>query len=72
MKQFENGISYYTKYHADITVAFPENVVCCRYCPFCRAEKELGRYWCRLTNDMLYCPEARGLPESCPLKKEKK
>ena len=41
------------------------------YCPFCRAEKELGRYWCRLTNDMLYCPEMKGLPECCPLKEEK-
>ena len=71
MKQFENGIGYYTKMHADIMVAFPEDCVCCRYCPFCRAEKELGRFWCRLTNDMLYCPEMKGLPEGCPLREEK-
>ena len=70
MKQFESGIGYYTKMRADSMVAFPEDCVCCRYCAFGRAEKELGRYWCRLTNDMLYCPEMKGLPEGCPLKEE--
>ena len=71
MSKFENGVSFYTKAKINKTVAFPENEVCCQYCEFCRAEKEIGRYWCRLTNDMLYNPQARVLPRNCPLEFEK-
>lgn len=70
MKEFENGVRFYTKGYATITVNFPEKEVKCKWCPFCRAERELGRYWCRLTNKMLYDPESYELGRDCPLEFE--
>lgn len=67
MKKFENGVGWYTHAKIGTIINFPEDNICCQYCQFCRAEKELGRYWCRLTNDMIYCPESRVLPDTCPL-----
>ena len=66
-KEFPDGIRYYTMAKATITVAFPENRVLCQYCPHCRAEQALGRYFCRLTGDILYTP-FDGVGENCPLK----
>lgn len=71
-KRFENGIGFYTKATVSKTVFFPENEIKCQYCEFCRAEKDLERYWCRLTNDMIYYPFALGLPDKCPLILENK
>lgn len=67
MKEFESGVRFYTKGRAEITVNFPEKEVKCKWCPFCRAEQTLGRYWCRLTNKMLYNPESYELGQDCPL-----
>ena len=57
MADFKSGVSYYTKGQAIITVAFPENDVCCRWCPFCYEEKGLARSRCKLTNDIIYAAE---------------
>ena len=62
---FESGVRYYTTGSVTLTVAFPEDQICCRYCPWCRAEKEVGRHWCRLTNEMLYNINFRG--DGCPV-----
>lgn len=69
--EFETGVSYYTFGTAHIKISFPETQICCRWCPFCRSEESLKRYWCRLTNEMLYNPYA-GLGEDCPVKFEEK
>ena len=66
MNKFENGVKFYRKGQAAVTVHFPENEVSCNWCPFCRAEDTLKRYWCRLTNDMIYNPYA-GRNSSCPI-----
>ena len=65
--KFEGGIPYFTMGKATIDIAFPLDVISCQYCPFCRSESDLGRFWCRLTNTMLYEPTAFGLPDSCPI-----
>lgn len=65
--KFENGVSYFTKGVAEITVNFPEDFVSCQFCPFCRGESDLKRYWCRLTNNMIYSPFGVGLPDGCPI-----
>ena len=65
-KDFPNGVSYYTSGKAVIPVHFPEDKVCCQYCMFCRTESELNRFWCRLTNEMIYNPAA-GIRDSCPV-----
>lgn len=66
-KQFEGGIPYFTMGRAVIDIAFPKDIVSCQYCPFCRSESDLNRYWCRLTNTMIYEPSLRELPECCPI-----
>lgn len=66
-KKRENGVAWYTTAKTTVTVYFPEGDVCCQWCPWCRSEGDLRRYWCRLTNDMVYLPESGILP-SCPLK----
>lgn len=55
-KEFPQGVRFYTSGTARVRIHFPEQSVRCQYCPFCRSEKELERYWCRLTNEMLYDP----------------
>ena len=68
---FENGVKFYTTGQAVINVPFPENEIRCGYCAFCRPEADLKRFWCRLTNKMIYNPYAGFLPEWCPIKFEK-
>lgn len=65
---FEKGVRYYTKGTVTLRVAFPERQICCRWCPWCRSEKEVGRHWCRLTNEMLYNIDFRG--DNCPVEVE--
>ncbi len=72
MKQeFESGVRYYTTGIAQVKINFPEGEVCCRWCPFCRSEESLKRYWCRLTNEMIYNPYA-GIGGCCPVEFEGK
>lgn len=66
MSRFERGILYYTSGTAHIRVHFPEDRVCCRYCPYCRPEAEMNRYWCRLTNEMIYSID-NGVGANCPI-----
>ena len=66
-KSFEKGVSYYTHGTANIDIYFPENDVRCAWCPFCRSESDLRRFWCRITNHMVYNPDCPGLPEFCPI-----
>lgn len=50
----KNGVDWYTSGVALVEVNFPENDVRCRHCKFCRPEKEAGRFWCRLINEIIY------------------
>ena len=65
--EFKNGVLWFTKGTANIQVNFPEDKVMCQYCPFCRSENDLKRFWCRLTNTMIYNPFIPELPENCPV-----
>lgn len=65
--EFPRGVTYFTEGVLSLKVYFPENKVKCHYCPFCRSEGDLKRFWCRLTNDMIYVPFAPELPEFCPI-----
>jgi len=64
---FPQGVAYFTNGEIRLVVHFPENKVMCRYCPFCRSESDLNRFWCRLTNNMIYNPFIPELPEFCPV-----
>lgn len=64
MSRFDKGVMYYTKGTARVSISFPEDAVMCRYCRFCKVDN-LGRYWCRLTERMLYSIEY--IPDHCPI-----
>lgn len=66
MAEFDRGVTYFTTGTACFKVHFPEDKVLCRYCQFCRSEETLKRFWCRLTNEMIYNPYA-GLGQKCPI-----
>lgn len=61
----KSGVDWYTKGLAVVEVSFPEDDVRCRNCRFCRPEKEAGRFWCRLTNEIIYNIDA--MDGRCPI-----
>lgn len=69
MARFDKGVAWYTSGQAIVPVHFPEDQTICRYCQFCRSEAELNRYWCRLTNRIIYSIN-NSLPEFCPIQFE--
>lgn len=62
MSRFDKGITYYTS--AMIPVAFPEDAVCCRYCPAMRSIDSGSRHMCMATGRILYNIDQRGF--DCP------
>lgn len=68
MKNFSNGVSYYTK--STLEIFFPEDDVCCYRCPLMGVETKSNREYCRSTGEYLPAPrDIRGL--NCHLKFEK-
>ena len=65
MKQFLNGVSYYTK--ATVEVGFPEDDVCCHWCPFLSHDYKLDRERCNKTGEVLVAPK-HSIGFNCPLK----
>lgn len=67
-----NGcVSHYTSGTATIKVNFPNDDICCAWCRFCSSADGLGRYWCRLTEQMIYLPFI-AVGDTCPLEFENK
>lgn len=64
-RMFDKGVMYYTNAAATVHVGFPEDQVCCRWCPFIKHYDSLDRDKCILTEDILYSKETRG--RNCPL-----
>lgn len=62
----KNGVEWFLKATIQTDIFFPEGKLKCQYCPFCRSESDLKRFWCRINNTMIYNPFAEGLPENCP------
>lgn len=67
MKNFTKGVSYYTKGAVDIT--FPEDDICCYYCPIMSSEYKPDRPYCRLTGEYLLAPQHM-VGERCPIRFE--
>lgn len=68
MKQFDNGVRFYGVYTAHLTVSFPEDDICCRWCSHCRSERDLGRARCGLTGEVLFTPEiSNAVGARCPI-----
>lgn len=64
MKQFLNGVSYYTK--ASVVIGFPEDDVCCHWCPFLASDYKLDREVCKKTGEILLAPK-HTIGYNCPL-----
>lgn len=68
MKQFLNGVSYYTK--ATVEIGFPEDDVCCHWCPLMTRDPNL-RDICGKTGEILQAPK-HIIGFECPLRFENK
>lgn len=68
-KRFENGVQWYTRGQVVLDIGFPENWVCCRFCPYVRSTQGGIRHECVLTGDVLYDVDGRG--DGCPIKELK-
>lgn len=62
---FESGVRYYTT--ATVEVSFPENRVCCAFCPLLET---YARKQCRRTGE--YIADERTIGYCCPLNFEDK
>lgn len=68
MKQFNGGVSYYTK--ATVEIGFPEDDVICHWCPLMTRDPNL-RDVCGKTGEILLAPE-HTIGFQCPLNFENK
>lgn len=69
MKEFHNGVSYYTK--ATVEIGFPENDLCCYWCPLMQSQYGTRREVCSKTGEILLAPK-HSIGFDCPLKFEVK
>lgn len=65
MKNFPNGVSYYTI--ATVDIGFPEDDIACVWCPLLGVELKSDRHYCRKTGEYLVAPKA-DIGYNCPLK----
>lgn len=65
LAKFDKGVLNYSIATAEITVAFPEDDICCRWCPFVKHYESIDRDRCIITNDILYSRQIIGY--NCPL-----
>lgn len=63
MKEFRNGVSYYTK--ATVQIGFPEDDVCCHWCSLMSRDPNL-RDVCGKTGEILLAPK-HTIGVNCPL-----
>lgn len=67
MKNFDRGVSYYTK--ATVEIGFPEDDVCCHWCPMLAPDYRLDREYCKRTGELLLAPKHQ-IGFYCPLRFE--
>ena len=70
MREFRNGVSYYTK--STVEISFPEDDVCCYRCPLMGFDyNRTDREYCKKTGEFLPSPKHM-VGFNCPLKFESK
>lgn len=65
MKDFSRGVSYYTFGRVDI--GFPEDDICCHWCPLLGMEARLERPYCKKTGEILVNPKF-SVGTNCPIR----
>lgn len=68
MKTFSKGVSYYTS--ASVQINFPEDDICCYWCPLMASEYKPDREYCKKTGEYLLATKYT-VGEKCPLIFEK-
>ncbi len=68
MKDFPHGVTFYTL--ATCEIGFPEEDVCCWWCPMMGVELKSDRHYCRKTGEYLVAPKA-DIGFNCPLEFKK-
>lgn len=68
MKNFDRGVSYYTK--ATVEIGFPEDDICCYRCVLMGNDYGSKREVCRKTGEILIAP-LHTIGFDCPLKFKK-
>jgi hypothetical protein len=68
MKDFRNGVRFYTK--ATLEIGFPEEDICCYRCPLMTTDYGSKRERCSKTGEILISP-MHSIGLDCPLKFEK-
>lgn len=64
MKDFRNGVSYYT--HGTVSIGFPEGDVVCHWCPLLGMEYKQNRAYCRKTGEYIPAPD-NDIGLHCPI-----
>lgn len=67
MKDFTRGVSWYTK--GFVEIGFPEDDICCHWCPMLAVDVKADRAWCRKTGEYLVAPKLF-VGQMCPVKFE--
>ena len=65
MGKYDRGVLSYSVATAEVTVSFPEDDVCCKWCPFLKHYDSIDRDRCLITNDILFSRQIVGV--NCPL-----
>lgn len=65
MKDFRQGVKFYTKAKLNFEFGFPEKETVCGFCPFVKNEYGLNRHRCLVTNNLIYSLDNR--EKDCPL-----
>lgn len=68
MKEFRTGVSYYTR--ATVEIGFPEDDLCCYWCPMMGTEYKPDREYCKKTGEYLTAPR-HTIGYDCSLKFQK-
>lgn len=64
MKDFSRGVSWYSG--GMVHIAFPEDDICCRWCPLMGMELKIDRAYCKKTGEYLAAPNFH-IGNQCPI-----
>lgn len=64
MKDFANGVGYFTR--GTVEINFPEDDICCHWCPLMGIESKTDRPYCKRTGEYLIVPKL-GIGDRCPI-----
>jgi hypothetical protein len=64
MKNVSKGVTYYT--HGTVTIPFPEDDLCCMWCPLMGMELKANREYCKATGELLLAPREY-VGSKCPM-----